>query len=143
VSPNVDSNDSDEPIIYFENIKECLTDDSCDKYAYFAENKQEQAAFMEKLYNHLVLKNEGVYNRNHVLFDTMIMYKTYVKLFDDSAFGSNVLKYCRDYIISIFKIFTLSSKIGVVVPVNWENDNLSVLLKELYSLNLIDIEIVA
>lgn len=89
-----------------------------------------------------MLKNEGVFNKHHVLFDAMIMYKTYVNLVDESAFGSNVINYCEQFITAIFEIFTLSSKIVVVVPVNWENDNLSVLLKHLHNLNLIGIEIV-
>lgn len=134
--------DADEPIIYFENITECLTDDECDKFTYFAELKQEQALFMKKVYKHLVLKNEGAFNKHHVLFDAMIMYKTYVHLVDESAFGSNVINYCEQFITAIFEIFTLSSKIVVAVPVNWENDNLSVLLKHLHNLNLIGIEIV-
>nr|AFS51943.1 DekiORF65 [Dendrolimus kikuchii nucleopolyhedrovirus] len=137
-----DNDDLDEPTIYFENIKECLTDDRCDKLSYFAELKQEQALFMKKVYKHLVCKNAGAFNRHHVLFDAMIMYKTYVQLVDESAFGSNVLHYCEQFITAIFEIFTLSSKIVVVVPDNWENDNLSVLLKHLLSLNLIRVEIV-
>ncbi|AGA16244.1 p18 protein [Thysanoplusia orichalcea nucleopolyhedrovirus] len=134
--------EADEPIIYFENIRECLTDDQCDKFTYFSEIKQEQALFMKKLYKHLVLKNEGAFNKHHVLFDAMIMYKTYVQLVDESAFGSNVLNYCEQFITAIFEIFTLGSKIVVAVPPNWENDNLSVLLKHLHNLNLIGIEIV-
>ncbi|AKN81043.1 P18 [Lonomia obliqua multiple nucleopolyhedrovirus] len=136
----VNDND-DEPTIYFENIKECLTDDHCDKYSYFAELKHEQALFMKKTYKHLICKNEGHYIKNHVLFDAMIMYKTYVQLVDESAFGSNVLNYCEQFITALFEIFTLNSKIVVCVPGNWESDNLSVLLKHLHSLNLIAIEI--
>ncbi|USC25936.1 p18 [Palpita vitrealis nucleopolyhedrovirus] len=134
--------DADEPAIYFETIKECLDNNQCDKFACFAEVKQEQALFMKKTYKHLVLKNEGAYNKNHVLFDAMIMYKTYVELVDETAFGSNVLNYCVQFITAIFEIFTLSSKIVVAVPNDWKNDNLSVLLKHLYDLNLIQIEIV-
>ncbi|AVA31150.1 p18 [Oxyplax ochracea nucleopolyhedrovirus] len=135
------NDNDDEPVIYFENIKECLTDDRCDKFTYFAEIKQEQALFLKKLYKHLILKNEGAFNRHHVLFDAMIMYKTYVQLVDESAFGTNVLNYCEQFITGVFEIFTLSSTIVVHVPNNWENDNLSVLLKHLHGLNLIVIEI--
>jgi Protein of unknown function (DUF682) len=138
----VNKDDDDEPIIYFENIKEILTDDQCDKYTYFAELKQEQALFMKKTYKHLVLKNQGVFNKHHVLLDAMIMYKTYVQLADESAFGANVINYCEQFITTVFEIFNLSSKIVVAVPNNWETDNLSILLKHLHSLNLIAIEIV-
>ncbi|UZE89738.1 P18 [Parapoynx stagnalis nucleopolyhedrovirus] len=139
---HVNKDDDDEPIIYFENIKEILTDDQCDKYTYFAELKQEQALFMKKTYKHLVLKNQGVFNKHHVLLDAMIMYKTYVQLVDESAFGTNVINYCEQFITAVFEIFNLSSKIVVAVPNNWETDNLSVLLKHLHSLHLIAIEIV-
>ncbi|AAQ91732.1 unknown [Choristoneura fumiferana DEF multiple nucleopolyhedrovirus] len=132
----------DEPIIHFENIKECLTDASCDKMTYFAELKQEQALFMKKLYRHMVLKSDGNYNKHHVLFDLMIMYKTYVQLADESAFGSNVLNYCEQFITGAFELFGLGSRIEVLVPPGWENDNLSVLLKHLHGLNLIAIDIV-
>ncbi|QDL57037.1 P18 [Dione juno nucleopolyhedrovirus] len=134
--------DADEPIIHFENIKELLTDASCDKLAYFAELKQEQALFMKKLYRHMVLKSDGAYTKHHVLFDLMVMYKTYVQLADESAFGSNVLHYCEQFITGAFEVFGLGSRIAVVVPLGWENDNLSVLLKHLHGLNLITIDIV-
>lgn len=134
--------DDDDPIIYFENIKELLTDSQCDKYSFFAELKQEQALFIKKVYKHLLFKNEGVFNKHHVLFDALIMYKTYVQLVDESAFGVNVINYCEQFITGIFEIFNLGSKIIVIVPNNWETDNLSVLLNHLHSLNLIRIEIV-
>ncbi|AUR45088.1 P18 protein [Spilosoma obliqua nucleopolyhedrosis virus] len=142
VALNVSDADADEPMIYFENIKECLTDASCDKLTYFAELKQEQALFMKKLYKHMVLKNDGAYNKHHVLFDLMVMYKTYVQLADESAFGSNVLHYCEQFITGAFEVFGLGSRIVVLVPPGWENDNLSVLLKHLHGLNLIAIDFV-
>ncbi|AAK85645.1 hypothetical protein [Epiphyas postvittana nucleopolyhedrovirus] len=142
IALSINDADADEPIIYFENIKECLGDASCDKLTYFAELKQEQALFIKKLYKHMVLKNDGVYNKHHVLFDLMVMYKTYVQLADESAFGSNVLKYCEDFITGAFELFSLGSRIAVSVPLGWENDNLSVLLKHLHGLNLLTIDIV-
>ncbi|AGR57098.1 P18 [Choristoneura rosaceana nucleopolyhedrovirus] len=142
VALSVDDADADEPMIYFENITECLTDASCDKLTYFAELKQEQALFMKKLYKHMVLKSDGAYNKHHVLFDLMVMYKTYVQLADESAFGSNVLHYCEQFITGAFEVFGLGSRVVVLVPPGWENDNLSVLLKHLHSLNLIAIDIV-
>jgi hypothetical protein len=137
-------NDVDnDPVIYFENIKECLTDDRCDKYAYFAELKQQQALFMQKICNHLICKNNGNFVKDHVLFDALIMYTTYATLIDESAFGINVLNSCEQFIAHLFRIFVLSGVVIVtIVPTNWENDNLSVLLKHLYSLGLIKIEIV-
>lgn len=97
---------------------------------------------MKKVYKYLVFKNEGVFNKYYVLFDVMIMYKIYVYLVDEFVFGSNVINYCEQFIMVIFEIFMFSSKIVVVVFVNWENDNLSVFLKYLYNLNFIGIEIV-
>lgn len=142
VALSVGDADADEPMIYFESITECLTDASHDKLTYFAELKQEQALFMKKLYRHMVLKGDGAYNRHHVLFDLMVMYKTYVQLADESAFGSNVLQYCEQFITGAFEIFGLASRVTVLVPPAWENDNLSVLLKHLHGQNLVAIEIV-
>lgn len=142
VTLSVSDADADEPMIYFENIMECFTDASCDKLTYFAELKQEQALFMKKLFNHLSCKSNGIYNKHHVLFDLMVMYKTYVELTDESAFGSNVLNSCVEFIVGAFQVFNLFSRVVVLVPPGWENDNLSVLLKHLHNLNLIAINTV-
>ncbi|AHH82659.1 P18 [Buzura suppressaria nucleopolyhedrovirus] len=132
----------DDKIIYFENIIECVEEDNvCDKYSVLAALKQEQALFMEKTVSDLVMHNNGNYCNNHVLIDALLMYKTYVELVDESAFGHDIQKSCVEFLEYLFKLFRLQSKIVVNLPndVNFEQDNLSVLLKHLLQLSIIEI----
>ncbi|AAG53824.1 unknown [Helicoverpa armigera nucleopolyhedrovirus] len=139
---NVQNNkQDDDSVIYFEGIIECMLDETCDKFSFFSELKKEEALFMKKTYNDLIEHNNGTYFKYHVLLDALIMYKTFVELVDDSAFGKSILTYCEQFVAYIFKLFRLQSRIVVVLPpnVNWEEDNLSALLNHLLQLSVIQI----
>ncbi|AKN80585.1 P18 [Perigonia lusca single nucleopolyhedrovirus] len=137
----------DEDVIYFESVVECLDDDNedCDKFSFFATLKKEGSLFMKKTFHDLLENNNGNYCKNHVLIDALLMYKTYVELVDESAFGSDILKSCIDYITNLFKVFRLHSRIVIVLPstastyIDWQQDNLSALLKHLHQLSVIEI----
>ncbi|AJD80773.1 hypothetical protein [Pseudoplusia includens SNPV IE] len=141
--PNGMQNDKadDGDIIYFEGIIECFDDETADKFGFFAELKKEEALFMKKTFYDLIEHNNGNYCKNHVLIDALIMYKTYAELVDESAFGVNILNYCVEYLTHVFKLFRLQSRIIVVLPANvdWQQDNLSALLKHLLQSTLIEI----
>ncbi|ADB84421.1 hypothetical protein [Apocheima cinerarium nucleopolyhedrovirus] len=133
---------ADDDVLYFESVIECFEDDSCDKYSVFATLKKEQALFMKKTFYDLLEHNNGTYCKNHVLIDALLMYKTYVELVDESAFGNDILESCVDFLTNIFKLFRLQSKIIVVASQNINNynhDNLSELLKHLLQLSIIEI----
>ncbi|QED40603.1 P18 [Chrysodeixis includens nucleopolyhedrovirus] len=131
----------DENVIYFEGIIECFNDEDNDKFCFFSELKKEEALFMKKTFQDLIEHSNGTYCKNHVLIDALIMYKTYAELVDESAFGVNILNYCVDFLTNIFKLFRLQSRIVVIIPTNvdWQQDNLSVLLKHLEDLTIIEI----
>lgn len=131
----------DGDVLYFEGIIECVDDESSDKRSLFAELKKEEALFMKKTFIDLLEHNHGNYCKNHVLIDALIMYKTYVELVDDSAFGVNTLNYCVEYLTHLFKLFRLQSRIVIVLPshVDWQQDNLSALLKHLLNNSIIEI----
>lgn len=137
----VNDKPDDNDVVYFEGIIECVDDSSCDKLSLFSEVKKEEALFMRKTFNDLLEHNNGNYCKNHVLIDALIMYKTYVELVDDSAFGVNILNYCVEYLTHLFKLFRLQSRIIIVLPshVDWQQDNLSALLKHLLQNSIIEI----
>ncbi|QAT90357.1 hypothetical protein KM622_gp071 [Spodoptera exempta nucleopolyhedrovirus] len=137
----VNDKPDDGDVVYFEGIIECVDDGSCDKLSLFSELKKEEALFMRKTFNDLLEHNNGNYCKNHVLIDALIMYKTYVELVDDSAFGVNILNYCVEYLTHLFKLFRLQSRIIIVLPshVDWQQDNLSALLKHLLQNSIIEI----
>ncbi|ACI47445.1 P18 [Spodoptera eridania nucleopolyhedrovirus] len=131
----------DNDVVYFEGIIESVDDGSCDKLSLLAEIKKAESLLMRKTYNDLLEHNNGNYCKNHVLIDVLLMYKTYVELVDDSAFGVNILKYCVDQLTYIFKLFRIQSRIIIVLPshINWEEDYLSALLKHLLHNSIIEI----
>jgi hypothetical protein len=131
----------DNYVIYFEGIIECIDDDSCHKLSLFSELEKQQALIIKKTYYDLLDHNNGNYCKNHVLIDALIMYKTYVELVDESAFGVNTLNSCVELLTYIFKLFRLQSRIVIVVPshVDWQQDNLSALLKHLLHNSIIEI----
>ncbi|AAM09203.1 hypothetical protein [Mamestra configurata nucleopolyhedrovirus A] len=131
----------DNDVIYFEGIIECIDDESCHKTSFFSELKKEEALFMKKTFSDLLEHNNGNYCKNHVLIDALIMYKTYVELVDESAFGVNTLNSCVEYLTYLFKLFRLQSRIVIVVPshVDWQQDSLSALLKHLLNNSIIEI----
>jgi Protein of unknown function (DUF682) len=140
--PGVNNDKPEEDnVIYFEGIIESVDDQSCDKLSLLAELKKEEALFMKKTFNDLLEHTHGCYCKNHVLIDALLMYKTYAELVDESAFGVNIVESCAQYITHIFKLFRLQSRIIVVLPthVDWQQDNLSVLLKYLLNLSIIEI----
>ncbi|QNV47883.1 p18 [Alphabaculovirus altersperidaniae] len=132
---------NDDDVIYFGGIIECVDDESCDKFSLLSELKKEEALFMRKTFNDLLEHNNGNYCKNHVLIDALLMYKTYVELVDDSAFGVNILNYCVEHLTNLFKLFRTQSRIIIVLPshINWEEDNLSALLKHLLHNSIIEI----
>ncbi|QYC92748.1 P18 [Trabala vishnou gigantina nucleopolyhedrovirus] len=132
----------DDNVMYFESTIECFEDDTCDKFSVFSALKKEEALFMKKTFYDLLEHNDGAYCKNHVLIDALLMYKTYVELVEESAFGNDILESCVDFITNIFRLFRLQSRIVVVVPpssVNFEQDNLSALLKHLLNQSIIEI----
>nr|ANS70982.1 protein p18 [Lymantria dispar multiple nucleopolyhedrovirus] len=131
----------DNQVMYFESIIECFDDESCDKFSFFAALKKEEALFMQKTFNDLLQHNNGVYCKNHVLIDALLMYKTYAELVDESAFGNDILKSCVDLLTYIFRLFRLQSRIVVVVPPPRQRDvdNLSALLKHLSQLSIVEL----
>ncbi|AIU41316.1 p18 [Sucra jujuba nucleopolyhedrovirus] len=133
----------DNNIIYFESVQECLEDSNCDKFSVFAALKKEEALFMKKTFYDLVEHNNGSYCNNHVLIDALLMYKTYVELVEESAFGHNIQSSLVEFIEFIFKLFRLQSKIIVILnpnnATNFEEDNLSALLKHLLQQSIIEI----
>ncbi|ABY65807.1 hypothetical protein [Orgyia leucostigma nucleopolyhedrovirus] len=131
----------DDHTLYFESVVECIEDETTSKCSVFAEMERQKALFMTKTLYDLIEHNNGTYCKNHVLIDALLMYKTYVELVDDSAFGNNIFKSCTDFVTSLFKVFRLQSKIVIVLPpnVNFEQDNLSALLKHLLQLSIIEI----
>ncbi|AGR56834.1 ac93 [Hemileuca sp. nucleopolyhedrovirus] len=131
----------DENVMYFESVAESFEDDGCDKFSVFATLKKEEALFMKKTFYDILEHNNGTYCKNHVLIDALLMYKTYVELVDESAFGNNILESCVEFIVNIFRLFRLQSKIVVVLPhgIDFEQDNLSALLKHLSQLAIIEI----
>nr|ACA02631.1 unknown [Spodoptera frugiperda multiple nucleopolyhedrovirus] len=124
---------NDDDVVYFGGVIECLDDESCDKLSVLYEVKKEEALLMRKTLNDIVVHSSGNYCKNHVLIDALLMYKTYVELVDDTAFGKNILNIILDYLTSIFKLFRLQSRIIIVLPnnINLEENNLSKLLKHL------------
>ncbi|AUA60309.1 P18 [Operophtera brumata nucleopolyhedrovirus] len=129
--------------IYFEAINESVFDASCDKYSLFAELKKEEALFMKKTYDDLVHYFNGNFYKNHVLLDALVMYKTNIEEHvDNTAFGKNILDYCENFIVSLFQLFRLQSKIIVLLPRNHnlDEDNLSALLKRLSDQSIIQIK---
>ncbi|UOQ18868.1 P18 [Olene mendosa nucleopolyhedrovirus] len=141
--PNGIQNDKpdDNNVMYFESIIECFDDESCDKFSFFAALKKEEALFMQKTFNDLLEHSNGVYCKNHVLIDALLMYKTYAELVDESAFGNDILKSCVDLLTNIFRLFRLQSKIVVVVPrdAGANLDNLGALLKHLEQFSLVEV----
>ncbi|ACO53530.1 p18 [Euproctis pseudoconspersa nucleopolyhedrovirus] len=131
----------DDDVMYFENVIECFEDETCDKHSVFASLEKEKALFMKKTFNDIVEHNSGAYCKNHVLIDALLMYKTYVELVDESAFGNEILESCANFVSYIFKLFRLQSKIIVVLPlhINLDQDNLSALLKHLLQFSIIEI----
>ncbi|QHB21743.1 p18 [Artaxa digramma nucleopolyhedrovirus] len=131
----------DDNVMYFENVIECFEDETCDKYSVFASIKKEKALFMKKTFYDLLEHSSGAYCKNHVLIDALLMYKTYVELVDESAFGNEILESCVDFVTNIFKLFRLQSKIIVLLPphIDLDQDNLSALLKHLHQLAVIEI----
>jgi hypothetical protein len=132
---------ADDDVLYFESVIECFEDDSCDKYSVFASLIKEQALFMKKIYNDISEHNNGTYCKNHVLIDALVKYKTYVELVDESAFGNDILESSVDFLINIFKLFRLQSKIIVVSSQNinsYNHDNLSEVLKHMSQLSIIE-----
>lgn len=131
----------DNDVVYFGGIIECVDEEACDKFSLLSEIKKEEALFMRKTFNDLLEHNNGNYCKNHVLIDALLMYKTYVELVDDSAFGVNILNYCVEYLTNLFKLFRTQSRIIIVLPshINWEEDNLSALLKHLLHNSIIEI----
>lgn len=129
-------------VIYFEGIIECLTNESRDKLSCFAEMKKEEALLMKKAYMDLMQHSAGNYYKYHTLLDALLMYKTCVELIDESAWAANVLESCEIFVTYMFKLFSEQSRIVVIVPanVNWEEDNLSALLKHLSQLSIISLE---
>ncbi|AXS67738.1 p18 [Cryptophlebia peltastica nucleopolyhedrovirus] len=131
----------DENVIFFDGVIECVEDDHTDKYCALAECEKINALLMQKIVVDLLENSNGNYCKNHVLIDSLLMYKTYVELVDESAFGENFLESCVLHITSIFKLFRAQSRIVVLLPsnINWKQDNLSALLKHLLQLSLIEI----
>ncbi|AGE89934.1 hypothetical protein SlsnVgp079 [Spodoptera littoralis nucleopolyhedrovirus] len=132
----------DDDVIYFEGVIESLTDDERDKHSCFSEIKKEEALLMKKAYFDLMYHSAGNYYKYHTLLDALLMYKTCVELIDDSAWSANVIESCETFVTFMFRLFGLFNRIVVVVPanVNWEEDNLSALLKQLSQLSIITIE---
>ncbi|ABI35755.1 hypothetical protein [Ectropis obliqua nucleopolyhedrovirus] len=130
----------DDNVMYFESVIECFEDDSCDKYSLFSALEKEKALFMKKTFYDLLEHNNGSFCKNHVLIDALLMYKTYVELVDDSAFGKNILQSCVDFVTYLFKLFRLQSKIVVILPQQLilKQYNLSELLKHLLQLSIIE-----
>jgi hypothetical protein len=136
-----DDKPNDDDVVYFGGVIESIDDQSCDKLSMLAELKKEESLFMRKTFNDLLEHNNGNYCKNHVLIDALLMYKTYVELVDESAFGLNILNYCVDYLTNLFKLFRLQSRIIIVLPsnINWKEDNLSALLKHLLDNSIVEI----
>lgn len=138
-----DNVQNDKPVdsctIYFEGVIECFEDDSCDKLSLFATLKREESLFMQKTFFDLLEHNHGNYCKHHVLIDALLMYKTYVELVDDSAFGNDILESCVQFLAHIFKLFRLQSRIVVVLSYRLPQDNLSTLLNYLVQLSVIEI----
>ncbi|AKC91684.1 ac93 [Lambdina fiscellaria nucleopolyhedrovirus] len=140
--PNVRNDKPDDgDVIYFESLIECFEDTDCDKYSFFDTQTKELALFMKKLYYDLRHHNRGNYCKNHVLIDALLMYKTYLELVNDSAFGHNLFDSCIGFVTNIFKIFSLHSRIVLVVPpgAGLEVDNLSKLLEHLLQQSIVEI----
>ncbi|ACF05359.1 hypothetical protein [Adoxophyes orana nucleopolyhedrovirus] len=131
----------DENVIYFDGVIECIEDQQTDKFCALAECEKIKALLMQKILIDLVENSNGNYCKNHVLIDLLLMYKTYIELVDESAFGINFLESCFLYITSVFKLFRTQSRIVLILPsnINWEQDNLSALLKHLLQFSLIEI----
>ncbi|QWO71625.1 AC93-like protein [Orgyia pseudotsugata single capsid nuclopolyhedrovirus] len=131
----------DENVLYFDGVVECLEDKTTSMYSLFAEMLRQKALLIKKMWCDLVEYNNGTYCKNHVLIDALVMYKTYVELVDESAFGNNIFEYCTELAANLFKVFRLQSKIVVVLSpdVNFEQDNLSAFLKHLLQLSIIEI----
>lgn len=131
----------DNNVLYFESIIECFDDESCDKFSFFAALKKEESLLMKKTVYDLIEHADGNYCKNHVLIDALLMYKTYVELVDESAFGNDILESCVDYVTNIFRLFRLQSRIIVVLPphANLAQDNLSEVLKHLLQQSVIEI----
>jgi hypothetical protein len=129
-------------VIYFEGIIESLTNSSCDKWSCFVEMKKEEALLMKKAYTDLMEHSSGNFYKYHALLDALLMYKTCVDLIDDSAWAANVLNSCETFVTYMFKLFTLRSRIFVIIPpeVNYQEDNLSALLNHLSQQSIISLE---
>ncbi|AUV65351.1 hypothetical protein [Alphabaculovirus myunipunctae] len=136
---------NDDDVLYFEGIIECIDDEQCDKFSIVSEMKKEEALIIKKTLKDLLEHNNGNYCKNHVLIDVLIMYKTYVELVDESAFGVNLLKSCVDIVTNLFKLFRLQSRVVIVVPsrASWQQDSLSTLFNHLLNHSIIEIVEVA
>jgi hypothetical protein len=135
--------EDDEDVIYNEGVVESLKDESCDKHSVFAALREQQALFTKKAYVDLVKHNHGNYCRNHVLIDLLLFYTNTVDelVCNNSAFAMSVLSSSEQIVTNWYRLFRLQSRIVVVVPpgVNWQEDNLSALLKHLLQLSIITI----
>lgn len=142
--PNNVSNDNVEDEVEFmlQGLVESLESDTTDKYACFIELKREQALIMQKVAHDFKHYLQGTYFRNHVLLDSLALYKKYTTEFgDSSAFGRECVALCVEIVFSVFELFGCASEIVVNVKQDIDTtDVIYVLLEGLHNASLVSLQ---
>lgn len=142
--PNLVCDDSADDCqdFFIQGVMEALNDERKSKEACFLEIKREEALLLQKLARDLLDRTAGSFYRNHVLLDSLSLYRKYCEEFgDETAFGTECVRLSGEASVAVFELFSCATEVVVFVDSGADpRDPCSVLLAELESRGMVRLE---